>query len=289
MKTVSASLVRTRLKRTCEALVKQAALISLTLVTLFPIYFVVCSAFKSKAEFYTNKLGLPVNPTVENFTVVLMAAGFPRWILNSLIVTVPTTLLGTFIASLGAYALGLMRFKGRKPLYNLMIMLQGVPVIVTIIPLYLMMVRLGLINQYPSAMLVFLGFMVPSSVFFLTNFFRDIPQSLIDAALIDGCSTFRIYWNIVLPLSLPALVTKVVVGAFWVWSDLLIPLVLLQSDEMKTLTAGLILFRSRFVINVPAICAGSLISILPTVLLYVFCQRYFVRGLVAGAVKGEIE
>ncbi len=266
---------------------RQATALALTLITFFPVYFLICTAFKTKTEFYTNKLWLPQEPTLTNFALVWQV-GFLRYFINSIIVTIPTTLVGTFFASLAGFAISRMEFPGKRHIQNLMIVLIAVPVVVTIIPLYIMMAKLHLINNYLSAMLVFLGFMIPYSTFFLASFFKDIPQPIIDSARIDGCSTFRIYWNIMLPLSVPALVTKGIVGAFWVWSDLLIPLVLLQFDEVRTLPAALIAFRTQHEINVPAICAGSVVVIAPIVLTYVLGQRYFVKGMVEGSLQGTV-
>lgn len=268
---------------------RHAALILLCLICLFPIYFMVSTAFKTRVEFYTNILGLPLKPTLDNFLLVLDRKDFFRWFLNSVILTVTSTSIGVFVSSMAAFAFSRMNFYGKRALYNFMSALMAIPVIVTIVPLFVLMVNAGLINTYPAAIVIYIGFIVPYSTFLLTSFFMDVPQAIVDCARIDGCSTFRIFWNIMLPLSAPAVITLFIVNALWVWNELLIALVFLQSDSLKTIMAGLTVFRSRFTINVPVTSAGLIIAILPMILLFLFGQRYFIKGLVAGSLKGEAE
>ncbi len=271
------------------ATVRHLLLLGLVVTCLFPIYFMLTTAFKPRVEFYTNVLGLPITPTLENFALVVGRDDFPRWFANSVILTSTSATIGVFISSMAAFAFARMKFAGKRYIYNLMVALMAIPVIVTIVPLFVLMVNTNLINTYPAPIIIYIGFMVPYSTFLLTNFFVDVPQSIIDCAKIDGCSSVRVYWNIVMPLSGPALMTLFMVNALWVWNELLIALIFLQSDQMKTLMAGLTVFKSRFTLNVPATCAGLTVAILPMVLLYLFGQRYFVKGLVAGALKGEID
>jgi ABC-type glycerol-3-phosphate transport system permease component len=269
---------------------RQVIFILLSIIALFPVYFMIVTAFKTKMGFARNVIGLPLNTfTFENFEMVLERKDFLRWFANSILLVGTSVPIGMVFASLAAYPLSRMQFAGKRLLYILMVTLQTVPVIVAIVPLFVVMVRTHLINTYPAAILTYAGFMIPYTTFLLTSFFKDVPQSLIDAARIDGCSSFRIYWNILVPLSAPALVTLAIVNSLWVWNELLIALVFLQSDKMKTLMAGLTVFRSRFQINIPATSAGLVIAILPMILLYIFGQRYFIRGLVAGSLKGESE
>jgi raffinose/stachyose/melibiose transport system permease protein len=268
---------------------RHAVLLLLCLVALFPLYFMVSTAFKTRVEFYTNVLGPPLNPSLDNFVLVLGRKDFPRWFANSLILTITSTTIGLLISSMAAFAFSRMNFWGKRVLYNFMAALMAIPVIVTIIPLFVLMVNVQLINTYPAAIIIYIGFIVPYSTFLLTSFFMDVPQALIDCARLDGCSTFRIYWNIVMPLSAPAVITLFIVNALWVWNELLIALIFLQSDSLKTIMAGLTVFRSRFTVNIPAISAGLVVAIIPILLLYLVGQRYFIKGLIAGSLKGEVD
>jgi ABC-type glycerol-3-phosphate transport system permease component len=160
-----------------------------------------------------------------------------------------------------------------------------VPPVVMLIPLFQLYTGLRWIGTYHGVILLYAGLTVPFSVYFLTGFFRSIPAELIEAAVADGASDQRILLQIILPLSPPALVTLAVTNAVWVWNELLIALVFLPSDELKTLMVGLTVFRSRYNLDVPVTMAGMLLASFPMLLLYLFGQRFFIQGLTAGAVK----
>jgi ABC-type glycerol-3-phosphate transport system permease component len=154
-----------------------------------------------------------------------------------------------------------------------------------VVPLFTVMVQAGLINTLPSVMLVYTGLMVPFSVFFLVNFFRELPQELIEAATIDGASHTRILFLIVMPLSVATTFTLVIVNTIWVWNELLFALVFLQDNDQRTVMAGLALFQGRFATNEPLMMAGASLSILPLLVLYLASQKFFIRGMTAGIGK----
>jgi ABC-type glycerol-3-phosphate transport system permease component len=156
-----------------------------------------------------------------------------------------------------------------------------------LIPLFSEFDALGLVSTYRGAILVYAGLTMPFSVYLLTSFFRSIPDELIESAMADGASSFRILWQIVLPLSAPALVTLVVVNALWVWNELLIALTFLPEDRLKTLMVGITtVFQGRYTLDVPTMMAGMLLTAAPMLVLYLVGQRFFIRGLTAGALKG---
>jgi ABC-type glycerol-3-phosphate transport system permease component len=160
-----------------------------------------------------------------------------------------------------------------------------VPPIVMLIPLFELMADLNLVNTYESVIVIYAGLMLPFSIYLLTSFFNTIPRELLEAGSIDGAGHFRALISIVLPLALPALVTLSIVNVLWAWNELLIALVLLQDDSMKTLMVGITIFQSHNNLNVPVTMAGLLIATVPIVALYLGGQRFFVQGLAAGAVK----
>ena len=170
---------------------------------------------------------------------------------------------------------------------GLLVALMVVPPVVLLVPLFVFGVRIGQISTFRLVILIYVGLMLPFSVYMLTNFFRTIPASMIEAAVIDGASSWRVFRRIVLPLSAAPLVTLGVVNLLWVWNELLIALVFLQDDSKKTLMVGITGFQSRYSLDVPAIMAGLTLATLPIVTVYIFGQRFFVRGLVSGALKGE--
>jgi raffinose/stachyose/melibiose transport system permease protein len=126
---------------------------------------------------------------------------------------------------------------------------------------------------------------LPFSIYLMTNFFQTIPHEIVEAARIDGCSNIGVFWRIMMPLSAPAVITLIVVNALWVWNELLIALVFMQKDELKTLMVGIAALRSRNYVDIPVTMAGLLIATIPIVVVYIFGQRYFIRGLTSGAVK----
>jgi ABC-type glycerol-3-phosphate transport system permease component len=162
---------------------------------------------------------------------------------------------------------------------------MALPPVALVVPLFTLMVDAGLINTLPAVMLVYTGLLVPFSIFFLVNFFKELPEELIEAATIDGASHGRILFSIVMPLSAASTFTLVIVNAIWVWNELLFALVLLQNDTQRTVMAGLALSQGRYATNEPLVMAGAFLSIVPLLLLYLAGQRFFVRGLTAGIGK----
>jgi ABC-type glycerol-3-phosphate transport system permease component len=229
--------------------------------------------------------GLPGHPTLGNFSTALADGRLLGWTWNSILVTVFSVGICTVVSALAAYAFARMRFPGRDTLLNIFIAMIVIPPVILIIPLFILAVNVNLVNTYWSAIVIYSGLMIPFSIYLLTNFFRTVPRELIDAATIDGCSQFKIFTSVIVPLSAPALVTLVIVNSLYVWNELLIALTFLQDDSVRTLMAGLTEFKGRFFLNQPLIMTGALIATVPMIVVYIVGQRFFVRGLVAGAVK----
>jgi ABC-type glycerol-3-phosphate transport system permease component len=265
--------------------IRQTLVILATLLSLFPVYFMIVSAFKTKDAYIANKWGLPLAPILDNFSTAFSGEKFFIRFANSTILTAGSVAIALLIACLAAYAFARMEFPAKRTLFNLLISLMVVPPVVLIVPLFVSMVQWKLVNTYQGVIIIYTGLMLPFSTYLMTNFFRTIPREIIDAALIDGASNFGVFWRILMPLSAPAVMTLIVVNALWVWNELLIALVFLQRDEMKTLMVGIAALRSRNYVDIPATMAGLLIATIPIVVLYIFGQRYFIRGLVSGAVK----
>jgi len=264
---------------------RQLILITFSILALYPVYYMTITAFKTREDWLHNQFGFPNPITFQNFADALSKGNIPLWFQNSVIVTIASIIISTAVSALAAYSIARFRFTGRALYYNSMIALMVVPPAVLILPLFVFIVKIGLINSLPGVIIIYSGLLIPFSVYLLVSFFRSLPPELYDAAAIDGCSSFDALWRITLPLATPAFVTLVVVNALFVWNELLIALVFLQSEELKTLMPGLTLFKGHFSINEPLIMAGTLIATLPMILLYFFGQRLFVEGLVAGAVK----
>jgi raffinose/stachyose/melibiose transport system permease protein len=274
------------IKRIPGATVKQLALILLSLLTLFPLYFMITNSLKVQDEFFGNLLGLPQNPILDNFTKILQHPNLGRWFANSILLTTGAVVVSTVIAILAAYAFAQFSFPGRNLLFNLITPLMVIPPIVMVIPMFVLFRQLRLVNNLGGPLIIYAGLMLPFTIFLLRNFFITIPQEIKDAALIDGASEFQVLTKIYLPLSKPALVTSIVVNAVWVWNELLIALVFLQKEELRTLIVGITTsLQKRFTLDVPSLMAGLAVATIPMIMLYIIGQNALVRGLVAGHEK----
>jgi ABC-type glycerol-3-phosphate transport system permease component len=266
-------------------MVKQAILLLASFLALVPTLYMVVTALKSDEEYALDKLGFPHVPVLDNFRSVLVDSPFLYWMLNSAILVAGAVIISTTISVLAAYAIATMAFKGRNTLLTVSTSLMAVPPVVMIVPLFVLYTRLGMVSTYSGTILIYAGLITPFSVYLLTTFFRTLPRDIYEAAYIDGAGQFTVLMRVVLPLSLPALVTLVVVNSLYVWNDLLIAIIFLQDDAKRTLMAGISVFSGRYNNQVPLTMAGMVIASAPMFILYVLFQKQFIRGLMSGAIK----
>jgi ABC-type glycerol-3-phosphate transport system permease component len=279
--------VRRRKRRgSVGAVARHVVLIAFSALALFPIYFMVVSALKTNDDFASNPTGPPHHVVLSTFRGAVTGSDMGKWLLNSLFITVASVAISTALAALAAYPLSLMRWRPGRFVTSALIALMVIPPIVLIIPLFQMAADLGQLNTYRTVIAIYTGIMLPFSTFLLASFFSTIPRPLLEAARMDGAKTWRTFTKLVLPLSLPALATVFIVQALWVWNEVLIAVVFLQKDSLRTLMVGLTLFKSRYQIDVPVIMAGMLVATIPVLLFYLAGQRFFIRGLTAGGTKG---
>ena len=264
---------------------KQLVLLFAAFLALGPTIYMVITALKSDEEYAIDKLGFPHSPVLENFRSVLVDSPFLYWMLNSGILVAGAVMLSTAISVLGAYAIATMQFRGRDTLLAVSTSLMAVPPVVMIVPLFVLYTRLNMVSTYSGAILIYAGLITPFSVYLLVTFFRTVPRELYEAAHIDGAGQFTILMKVVLPLSLPALVTLIVVNSLYVWNDLLIAIIFMQDDAKRTLMAGISVFSGRYNNQVPLTMAGMVIASAPMFILYVLFQKQFIRGLMSGAIK----
>jgi raffinose/stachyose/melibiose transport system permease protein len=265
---------------------RQGVLLVMAILTLYPVWFMVSTAFKTQHQYLHSPYALPWPLSVANFGDAIHGATFFLWFKNSAILTLGAVILSTLAAALAAFAIARMEWLGRDVMLAISTALMVVPPVVMLMPLFILFTNLNLVSTYQGVILIYAGLTLPFSIYMLTNFFRSIPHELLESAVTDGARHFAILWRIVLPLSAPALVTLVVVNGLWVWNELLIALVFLPSDNLKTLMVGVTVFQSRYNLNVPVTMAGMVLASVPMLLVYLFGQRFFIRGLTAGAVKG---
>lgn len=266
-------------------LARQALLLLGVFLALAPAAYMMTTAFKTREEYVFDKIGLPDQIVLTNFGEALIENPFLLWMRNSAVLAVGSVLLSTVIAALAAFAIARMQFRGRDFLLSISTSLMVIPPVVMIVPLFVLYTRLDLMSTFHGTILIYAGLITPFSVYLLTSFFRTLPTEILEAALIDGASPLGVLWRVVVPLSGPPLVTLFVVNALYVWNDLLIALIFLQSDESRTLMAGLSVFQGRYNNQIPLTMAGMVMASLPMLILYILFQRYFIRGLTAGALK----
>jgi raffinose/stachyose/melibiose transport system permease protein len=260
-------------------------LIIYSIISIFPLYYVIVTAFKNQEENYYNIYAPPAKWTFINIITLYKEYGFLRSTLNSIIVTSLSILLALVVSVLAAYAYSKMKFKAKELLLSLTVSLTGIPVMIVIIPAYILFSKMSMLDSYIGVSFVYATFMLPFCIFLLTSFFRSIPQELLDAASIDGCNRFQILYKIILPLSKPIITTLIVVNAVWVWNDLLIAMMFLGKPEMTTAAVNLNKIGGRYSTNPVLTQAGALFVVIPMIILFLVGQRYFRRGLFAGAIK----
>lgn len=262
---------------------------AVSLIWIIPLLGVVMASVRPYGEVINGWWNFEVfNPTLNDF---FRAWNFPsvplsRALVNSLIVTIPSTFLPIFVAALGAYSFARFRFPTRDLLFLVVVLLQTIPQQMVIVPIYNIMIRIGLWDNFLGLILVHSAFALPWQIFFLRNFFSTLPVEVEEAARIDGASYFKIFYKIVLPLTLPALASLTALQFVWVWNDFFFAAVLISSSGKKLAPQVIPVIKGRVFIDWPLVCASSIIVMIIPIIIYFALQRYYVRGIVAGAVKG---
>ena len=264
---------------------KTSILVLLAIISIYPLFFVFINSVKGRGDYAGNKIGLPEALVFDSFQKVFLDERFMRWLGNTVLLTVASVILCLLLAGLAAFALSKLKFTGRSFTLSGIIALMVMPVIVMIIPLFVSFGKLNLNNNYLGVIIIYVGVLLPFNIYLLYSYFVTVPNSILDSARIDGCNNFQIFFRIMIHLARPAFMALLVVDVLWVWNELLISLIFLQKEHLRTLMVGLTLFQGRFTRDVPLIMAGLFTGIIPILILYIFTQRYFVRGLVAGSIK----
>jgi multiple sugar transport system permease protein len=254
------------------------------LLALVPFIWMVSGSFRSEADLFANPASLlPGTWTLDGYVSIWLELPFLRLLINSFIFAGVTTALCLLFDSMCAYALARMNFRGSTLAFWLVIATLMVPFQVTLIPVFIELFHFGWLDTYQ-------GLIIPRAtsafgIFMLRQFFLSIPRELDEAARIDGAGHFRIYWRIILPLAKPALATLAVLHFMNLWNDLLWPLIVTSSTEMRTLPAGLTLFGGQHVTDHAVLLAGATISLLPLALAFFLAQRFFVEGVATTGLK----
>ena len=262
--------------------------IALMLLFLSPLYISFTTSLKTKPELAKNVLGLPQQINFGNYTEAMVRSNFMRSLMNSCIVTFPSVALLVLMSSMGGYAIA--RFGRQRKLIGFMdkIYLAAlmIPFQILMIPVYRLYKMLGLQNNLMGVLIMLTGNSMAYSTFLYVGFIKGVPGELEEAALVDGCGTFRAYWTIVFPLLKPISATVAALHIMWHWNDFNISMILLQRDEVRTLTVKQFYFCAEYNKDYPVAFAAAIMSMIPVMAFFMLMQKYIVSGIAAGAVKG---
>ena len=256
------------------------------LVTTLPFLFVVMTSMKSQEETYAKPVwSLPEHFNLGNYLAVLKGS-FWTYLQNSVFVLVVSIILILMIGSMAAYALARIQFRWNKPLFGLIVASMIVPIHITLVPIYLMTRNMGLYDTQFALIGPYVATSLPVSIFILTEFMRQIPRELEEAAKLDGCGPFGIFWKIFLPLSGPGLSTVAIYNGIGMWNEFIFAYVLTSTPEHRTLPLAVWDFQGQYASDIPAMLAVVTLTSLPLIVAYAFGQERIVKGMMAGALKG---
>jgi raffinose/stachyose/melibiose transport system permease protein len=251
-------------------------------VVIVPIYWILITSVKRQSEYFTsNPFVPPADPTLANYALVI-ASNFPRYFANSAIVTVGAVVPAVLFSFMAAFAV--VRGGGRflRSVNALFLMGLAIPLQAVVIPVYLIIIRLRMYDTLMAMILPSIAFAIPLSVLVLANFIRDIPNELFESMRLDGASDWAMLWRLAFPLTRPALVTVTIYNGLTIWNNFLLPLILTQSPDQRTLPLALWSFQGQYSINVPAVLASVVLTTLPILVLYAVGRRQLLSGLTAG-------
>ncbi len=255
-------------------------------VCLIPFFFLVMCTLKEQFELMNNGVfSMPEGLYLKNY-IDVFTGGIWKYLFNSVIVMALSLVLLLALSVLAAYPLSRWKFRLNKPIYSLIVACMSVPIHVTLLPIFMMMVKSGLYDSVWALIGPYVAFNLPISVFILTTFMATIPKDLEEAANIDGCSLYGIFWRIMLPLVKPGLATLVIYDGVNIWNEFSFALTLTQSASSRTLPLAVQEFQGQYSMNIPMIMTVLAISILPMIIVFIFGQDKLIKGMMAGAVKG---
>jgi multiple sugar transport system permease protein len=262
------------------------ALSLVTLLWLVPFIQAILTSFRTFDDLLLRGFfSLPREVALDSFKEAWQRGGLSHYLPNSFIITLPALAMTLFLSSLSAYALARFRFRGNRLILFLYIGGMMLPFQVLMLPVFRLTDALGLYDTYWGIIAFHTAFQLGFCTFLLRNYMRTVPGEILEAARIDGCSELRIWWGIMMPLTVPALAALATLEFTWIFNDYLWAIVLLRSDSLKPVTAGLATLQGQYVTDWTVIIAGALLATIPTVIVFIFLQRYFIEGLTLGATK----
>lgn len=264
----------------------QGFLIFIAVSCLFPLVWMISTSLKNRSEVYINKSLIPKALHFENYVTAWKNAKFSVYFNNTVFYTVVVVVAIVFVSSLAAYAFARLDFPFKKLFYGLFLTILMIPLPGSFIPLYVLLVKLGIHNTRIGYILPLINASLATSIFILRAFFESIPKSLEEAAIIDGCGKFKLYSKIALPLAMPALATISIFGVLSVWNEYILAVVVLNRNEFMPIQQGLFIFQGRYFTQYELLMAASVITTLPLILIYILLNKQIIKGITSGGVKG---
>jgi ABC-type glycerol-3-phosphate transport system permease component len=274
------------MKRKRHAWIVYGALCVLAVLVIYPVFFALISSLKPVPEYAADKLGLPKNFYTQNYTTVLFNLGLLRYLLNTIITVAIAMLIYNLVCSAAGLAFGKLRFKGRLALFSLVLFFQIFPQMVVAGELYQLISRMRLLNTRPGIILAWVAYFAPFGAYIMTTYFAVVPREIMESARIDNASIFQILFRIMMPIAKPMLGTICIIGTLAMWNELPFAMLILQQEELRTVTIGIALLQGEFGLPVPTLTAAVIASAAVPLVCYLLFQDFVAMGATAGAVKG---
>ncbi len=284
---VTSSSLHYRILNMIGTVLVYSVLLIFLIITVVPFLTIALAGFKTSIELVQGAFTLPQHWLFDNYVNAWKQAHFDWYFRNSVIVTIPVVVISAALSAMSGYSFALMKFDLSKLLFGVFLLGIMVPQEAYIIPLYYLLVDMGLNDTYFAMILPQIAMSVCFGTFWMRGFFASMPRDLVDAARVDGCNVWQVLWKVLVPNAWVAISTMCVLFFIWTWNDFMIALVNTSSDALRTLPLGLAFFQGRHTANVPFVSAGATIVALPTIIVYLIFQRQFTRGVTSGTLHGQ--
>lgn len=258
----------------------------LAFATIYPMLYALNISLKTRRDYVLDRLGVTQTFNVQNFADAWINADMGRYFFNTIVVTVCSVILLLVLASMCGYALSHLTFRGSKLAFLVILAMMMIPFQVIMVPTIKLLSDMGLINTFAGLIVAYVAQFLPFTVFFMTSYYSGVPKELTEAGRVDGNGPFGVWWRIMVPVGKPALISMGILNALFVWNDILIALLIMQSPQNRTVMVGVSALRGQYPDNVPTYIAGVLLAVLPIIVVYLVFQRQISAGVTAGATKG---
>lgn len=256
-------------------------------ITIFPLYWIIITSFKTQKDIFSLPIQYwPKEFTLDNYIQIFKISHFQTYIFNSFLVSIVASFIVLMISMLGGYVLARFKFRGKGQVMLGFLITQMVPIFIGMAPLYMMMSNMKLINHLFSLVLIYTVMLIPFCTIIMVGFFQRIPATLEEAAMMDGCSRISALFKVIVPVMLPGIMATFIFAFVQCWNELIMAVMFIDEESVKTIPVAMNSFIKKYDIEWGAMSAGTVLSVIPTMILFAFCQKYLVDGLTQGAVKG---